>query len=120
MLGYSLLVIGLNELLLLKGRLLEELLDTSVGDVLDHLLRERRGLLGRDGLDDLTGLLSLLWSDPTLGGVGLDVILAVNVGRIDADLLESGLDSLLNHLVLGLLNRKLALPLNHLSRAVRS
>ena len=45
-LGYSLLVIGLNELLLLKGRLLEELLDTSVGDVLDHLLRERRGLLG--------------------------------------------------------------------------
>ena len=62
MLGYSLLVIGLNELLLLKGKLLEELLDTSVGDVLDHLLRERRGLLGRDGLDDLTGLLSLLWS----------------------------------------------------------
>ena len=112
------LLVGLNEILLLKSLLLEELLDTSVGDVLDHLLRERRGLLGRDGLDDLTGLLCLLWSDPTLGGVGLDVILAVNVGRIDADLLESGLDSLLVHLVLCLLDSELALLLNHLSRAV--
>ena len=112
------LLVRLNEVLLLKSLLFEELLDTSVGDVLDHLLRERRGLLGGDGLDDLTGLLSLLWSDPTLGGVGLDVILAVNVGRIDADLLESGLDSLLNHLVLCLLDSELALLLNHLSRAV--
>lgn len=112
------LLVRLNEILLLKSLLFEEFLNTSVGDVLDHLLRERCGLLGRDGLDDLTGLLSLLRSNPTLCGVRLDVILTVNVGRVDADFLESGLDSLLNHFVLGLLDSELTLLLNHLSRAV--
>ena len=34
------LLVRLNEILLLKSLLFEELLDTSVGDVLDHLLRE--------------------------------------------------------------------------------
>ena len=75
-------------------------------------------LLLSDGLLDLASLLCLLWSEPALGSVGLDVVLAVNVCRVDAGLLEGVIDSLLHLLLLGLLDGHLALPLDNLCRAV--
>ena len=80
-----------------------------MGDVVDHLLGKACGLLLGNGPDDLTGLVSLLGSKPSLGGVGLDVVLAVDVGGIDSGLLESGVDRLLHELLPGLLNGHLEL-----------
>ena len=105
-------------LLSLEGVLLEELGEASLGDVLDHLLVQVGSLFGADGLDDLAGLGSLLGGDPALGGVGLDVILGVNVCRVDTSLLEGSLDSLLNLLFLGLLDSDFELVVDDLLRAV--
>ena len=106
---YALLAVSHLVLLLHKGHLLEELLHAAVCDVLDHLCREVCSLLCADGLDDLAGLGSLLRSEPSLGSVGLDVVLAVNVCRVDAGLLEGGVNCLLDLLFLGLLNGNLLL-----------
>lgn len=53
-------------LLLLKSVLLEEFCKTSVGDIAYHLLRKVCGLLCRNGLDNLTCLVSLLLCKPAL------------------------------------------------------
>ncbi len=106
-----------NEVLLLESLLFEELLNTAIGDVLYHLCRKRSSLLLAYGLDDLTGLCSLLRGNPTLGGVRLDVILAVYVSGVDAYLLESGLYSLLNELFFGLLDSYSLLLLYNFLRA---
>ena len=70
-----------------------------------------------DGLDDLAGLVCLLGSEPALGGVGLDVSLAVNVGGIDTGLGKGGVDGLLDKLFLGLLGSDLELIVDDLLRA---
>ena len=112
------LVVAHLVLLLLESHLLEELLYAAVCDVLDHHGVEALGLLLADGLDDLACLCSLLGSEPALCGVGLDVVFAVHVGGVDADLLEGCVNGLLYHLVLGLLHCDGLLSIENALRAV--
>ncbi len=101
----------LDELLLHEAGFLEELVETALGDVFDHLGGQVGCLLGRYGGDDLACLGGLLLGDPALGGVALDVSLAVDVGGVDAGLLESGLYGLLDLLFLGLVDGHVVLAL---------
>ena len=63
---YALLVVRHSVLLLEKGLLLEELLETSLSDILNHLHRKVCCLLLANSLDYLTSLVSLLRSEPAL------------------------------------------------------
>ena len=112
--GHGEFVVGELILLLHEGVLFQELLDTTVHDAHDHLLRQGGGFLRTYLGNDLAGLVGLLGGDPALGSVGLDVVLAVNVGGVDAGLLEGGVNGLLYLLVLGLLDGHGALGLQHL------
>ena len=87
---HRLLVVAELVLLLHQGVLLQELLDTAVHDTGNHLHLGGKGSkrLGTHLGDDVAGLLSLLGSEPALGGIGLDVVFAVHVGGVDAGLLQ--------------------------------
>ena len=64
-LSYSELAV-LNIFLLHEARLLEELVEAAVGDVLDHSLGEIGSLGLRGGLDDFAALGSVFFGDPAL------------------------------------------------------
>ena len=101
------------ELLLNQGILLEELVQTTVGDVLDHLLGHVGGLSLSSLLHDLAATLCVLGGDPALGDVGLDVVLAVEVVGVQTGLLQCNLSGLADLLLLGLLDGDLQLACNN-------
>ena len=104
-LGYSSLVtVAELELLVNQAVLLQELLHTTLGDVLDHRHLQLSLTLDLCLGNDLTGLVSLSLCEPALGHVALDVILRVNEVGVDAGLLDLHLHELLHLLQLGLLN----------------
>ena len=72
-LGYSsLIAVAELELLVDEAAFLEELLDATLGDVLDHRHLEVCLALDLCIGDDLASLVGLLLGEPALGGVRLD------------------------------------------------
>ena len=93
----------LNILLLHEAAFLEELVETAVGDILDHSLGEVCSLCLGGFLHNLASLCSIFFGNPALGDVRLDVVVGVEVVGVETRFSESCFNSLLNLLLLGLL-----------------
>ena len=85
----SLVAVAELELLIDQTVLLQELLHTTLGDVLDHLHLQLSLTFGLCLFLDLTSLVGLSLSQPALSGVALDVILRINEVGVQASLLDS-------------------------------
>ena len=104
--GYGELAV-LNVLLVEEAGLLEELLHTAVGDVLNHSLGEVVGLLFSHALLEGADFVSLLSGDVALHDAFFEVLFAFGDVEVEASLLESSLNGLLHLLFLGLFDSDL-------------
>ena len=88
--------------LLHKAAFLEEFVETSVCNVLNHRFGKISGLGFSCFFHDLASLGCVVLCNPALGDVGLDVVLGVEVVGVEACLLEGCFNGFLDLLLLGL------------------
>ena len=82
-------------LLIQQADFFQELTQTTLSNVLDHLLRQVSSFLCRNSSDDFLCFGIILGSNPAFGHVGFHVIFASYVSRVNACFLQSSLNSLL-------------------------
>src|SRR3712207_1268119 len=97
------------ELLVNQTVVLEELVETTLGDILNHILLQVCGSSLASGLLNLASLIGLFLSKPALGHVRLDVVVAIYEVRVESGLLQGYYNLALYLLVAGLLHSYLQL-----------